>query len=279
MLACCGFHANHKRWFVSILLLWAVFTWLSVEETHSLVRGEILSSAEWQATRESGRGIRIVSLNCNVGQARCVEEVAAYDADVVLLQESPGEEQLLHLVDSLFGQDGSCLFGGDVSILARGKLARRFSNIRSHFVHAEVELPTGRVIDVVSSRLAPPVPRIDFWSPGFWSDHRQNRVKHREQVREILKHLQNVPTDRHVIVGGDFNSPPGDDSLSLMRSRLSDSFLKAGSGWGATGTNTHPLFRVDQVWASDRLKPASVVAWKTQHSDHRMVVCDLLIAE
>lgn len=279
MLACCGLHADRKQWFVGLLLAWAAFASLFVEETHSLVRGESLSSDEWLATRESGRGIRIVSLNCNVGQSRCVEEVVAHDADVVLLQESPGEEQLLRLVELLFGQDGSCLYGGDVSILARGKVTHRFSDARSHFLHAEVDLPTGRVIDVVSTRLAPPVPRIDFWRPDFWSDHREKRIRHREQIKLIIEQLQSVPSGSHLIVGGDFNASPRDDALALLRSRLSDAFLTAGSGWGATGTNEYPLFRVDQVWVSNSLQPASVTAKKTLHSDHRMVVCDLVIAE
>jgi endonuclease/exonuclease/phosphatase (EEP) superfamily protein YafD len=78
-----------------------------------------------------------------------------------------------------------------------------------------------------------------------------------------------------VIVGGDFNAPPTDDALAAFRQRLSDSFLTAGHGWGATGTNEYALFRVDQIWVSDGLQPASVTAHKTQHSDHRMVVCDL----
>lgn len=279
MLACCGLHADRKQWFVGLLLAWAVFTWLFVEEAHSLVRGKMLSSAEWQAARESGRGIRIVSLNCNVGMSRCVEEVASHDADVVLLQESPGEEQLLRLVELLFGQDGSCLYGGDVSILVRGKLTRRFSDARSHIVHAEVELPTGRVIDVVNARLAPPVPRFDFWTPDFWIDHHEKRIDHREQIKQIVDHLQSVTSGSHLIVGGDFNAPPRDDALALLQSRLSDAFLTAGSGWGATGTNECPLFRVDQVWVSNNLQPVSAMAKKTQHSDHRMVVCDLMIAE
>jgi vancomycin resistance protein VanJ len=279
LLACCGLHVNRKQWFVGLLLAWAAFAWLFVEEVHSLVRGERLSSAEWQAARESGRGIRIVSLNCNVGQSRCVEEVAAYDADVVLLQESPGEEQLLRLVELLFGQDGSCLYGGDVSILARGKLACRISDARSHFVYAEVELPTGSVIDVVSTRLSPPIPRFDFWQPDFWSDHRMKRISHREQINRIIEHLQSVPSGSQLIVGGDFNAPPRDDALALLRPHLFDAFLTAGSGWGATGTNEYPLFRVDQVWVSNCLQPVSVTAKKTKHSDHRMVVCDLVIAE
>lgn len=279
MLACCGFHADHKRWFVGTLLLWAVFTWLFIEEAHSLVRGESLSSVEWQAARSRGRGIRVVSLNCNVGQARCVEDVAVWEPDIVLLQESPGEEQLQSLVKSLFGRDGSYLYSGDVSILARGTLTRRFSATRSHFVHVEAELPTGSVIDVLSTRLSPPVPRFDFWTPDFWIDHHEKRIDHREQIKQIVDHLQSVTSGSHLIVGGDFNAPPRDDALASLRARLSDAFLTAGSGWGATGTNEYPLFRVDQVWVSNNIQPISVTAKKTQHSDHRMVVCDLVIAE
>jgi len=105
------------------------------------------------------------------------------------------------------------------------------------------------------------------------------RISHREQINRIIEHLQSVPSGSHLIVGGDFNAPPRDDALALLQSRLSDAFLTAGSGWGATGTNEYPLFRVDQVWVSNSLQPVSATAKKTQHSDHRMVVCDLVIAE
>ncbi|MGZ0167972.1 MAG: endonuclease/exonuclease/phosphatase family protein [Planctomycetales bacterium] len=279
MLACFGFCRGNKRWSISVLALWAVFTWQFVEEARSLSRFRTLSPVEWQTVRECGHGIRIVSLNCNVGKPRCVEDVAAWEPDVVLLQESPGHEQLQKLTELLFGSDGTFLHGGDVSILARGKLTPRFSDRRSHFVHAEVELPTAAVLDVVSVRLSPPVPRFDFWLPGFWSDHCGKRIEHRQQIRERIEHLHNVPAERRLIVGGDFNAPPRDDALALLRSRLSDAFAEAGNGWGATGTNEYPLFRVDQIWVSKSLQAASVTAKKTLYSDHRLVVCDLLIAD
>ncbi|NQV23419.1 MAG: endonuclease/exonuclease/phosphatase family protein, partial [Rhodopirellula sp.] len=279
MLACCGFHEDHKRRFVGILFLWTVFTWLFVEEAHSLVRGVSLSPVEWQTAHENGRGLRVVSLNCSLGQARCVREVQAWQPDIVLLQESPGSEQLRQLAADLFGADGTFLYGGDVSILARRTLHARFFNPTSHFVHAEVQLPTGVLVDVISLRLAPPVSRIDFWKPGFWSDHRHKRIEHREQIADLMRHVQSFPATHHLIVGGDFNALPADDALAALGQRLTETFSIAGRGWGATGTNEYPLFRVDQIWASSNLSAESVTAQKTLYSDHRMVVCDLIIGD
>ena len=277
LLAIAGFCRNQKRRFAVILLLWAVFAGLFVEEARSLFRVQSLSPPEWRAFHESGVGIRVVSLNCNVGQARCVEEVKAWMPDVVLLQESPGSRQLESLAETLFGPEGTFLYGGDVSILTRGELRPRHVDPASHFVHAEVVSSSGVVAEVVSVRLAPPVPRLDFWTPGFWSDHREKRIEHREQVLELVQSVQNIPAANRLIVGGDFNSPPNDDALASLRPLLSDTFKSAGRGWGATGTNEYPLFRVDQVWVSNGFRAESVIAQKTHFSDHRMVVCDLIV--
>jgi hypothetical protein len=236
-------------------------------------------TAEWQAARERGRGIRIVSLNCGVGQSRSVEEVGSWKPDIVLLQESPGSERLEHLSKTLFGADGTFLHGGDVSLLTHGQIRPKFLNRASHFVHAEIELPTGLKTYVISVRLAPPVFRLDFWTPGFWIDHRKKRIEHRDQILEIMEHVRAIPTSSHLIVGGDFNSPPSDGALAPLQNRLLDTFRKAGRGWGATGTNDYPLFRVDQIWVSQGWRPESVTAQKTVYSDHRMVVCDLTMSE
>lgn len=278
-LALFGFRRNQKRLFVVALVIWGAFGFLFVEEIRSLTRTWTMSPADWQTVRETGHGLRIVSLNCNVGQTRSVEEVAAWQLDIVLLQESPGSELLGKLTASLFGLNGNFLYGGDVSILTRGMIRSTFADPKSHFVHAEIELPSGVLVDVVSVRLAPPVPRIDFWTPGFWTDHRQKRIEHRKQIAELMQHVQCIPKTHHLIVGGDFNAPPSDDSLLALRQRLSDSFLSVGHGWVATGTNEYPLFRVDQIWVSNTFQGKAVTAHKTQHSDHRMVVCDVSIVD
>jgi endonuclease/exonuclease/phosphatase (EEP) superfamily protein YafD len=89
--------------------------------------------------------------------------------------------------------------------------------------------------------------------------------------------LSDTASTSPLVVGGDFNTTPLDTAFDALRPRLADSFARAGLGWGATGTNDWPLFRVDQVWTNSSIIPTQVSAAKTIHSDHRMVVCDVIL--
>jgi vancomycin resistance protein VanJ len=272
---------DRRRWRLpgAVLLLWLVFVVAFAEDVRSLVRLGRSPTADWLAAREQGRAIRIVSLNCRLGDARAAAEVAQYDPDIVLLQESPGQEEVEELARRLYGMDGGVLWDFDTSIVARGEIETRMSRRALHFTHGLVRTPDGLEVDVVSLRLNPPVSRLDFWSPGFWRDHRDNRVKHREQIQEVMEALGDCPETAHLIVGGDFNVGAGDGALGELRPRLFDTFREAGRGWGNTGTNRFPLFRVDQVWASRGFRAELVTVRKTVHSDHRLVICDLVIEE
>jgi hypothetical protein len=258
-----------------VLLLWTTYAVVFVEEAQSLVRSRSRPTAEWKSARAGGRGIRIVSLNCFAANWRAAEEVAKWEPDIVLLQESPSREHLGHLSQELYGTDGTFLWGGDTSVLAHGQFEPGDVDPSSHLVHAKVTLPNGLKVNIVSVRLSPPVFRLDFWMPGFWNDHRNKRIKHRQQILDVVQRIEAITTP--LIVGGDFNATPADASLVPLQSQLSDTFRTAGHGWGNTGTNGWPLFRVDQIWASQHFLADSVTAQKTIHSDHRMVVCDLIL--
>ncbi len=274
-----GYRRDQWRLSVVVLGLWLLFTVVFVEEARSLVRFGRSPTAEWIAAREHGRAVRVVSLNCCMGNAKAAAEVAQYGPDIVLLQESPSQDAVEELALELFGAEGDSLWSRDTSILARGQIVPGADHGPSCFTHAGVKLSSGLELDVVSLRLNPPVSRLDFWSPGFWRAHRDNRVKHRRQIQEVMDGLGELPASAHVIVGGDFNVPADDGALASLRPRLLDTFRKAGRGWGNTGTNEFPLFRVDQIWASGGFRAESVTARRTVHSDHRVVVCDLVVEE
>lgn len=277
LLAVCGYRRGHKLRFTAMLALWCLFISSFVEEAYSLIRISRRPTVAWREARERGDVIRVVSLNCDVGQVRSVEEIGRWKPDIVLLQESPSSDQLERLSKTLFGAAGGFIHGGDVSILSPGQIQPKFANRASHFVHAELTLPNGLSTQVISLHLAPPVFRLDFWTRDFWIDHRDKRIEHREQISDIMEHVQGIPASSHLIVGGDFNSPPYDDTAAPLEHRLFDTFQKAGRGWGSTGTNEYPFFRVDQIWVSPTFRAESVTAQKTLYSDHRTVVCDLIL--
>ena len=141
---------------------------------------------------------------------------------------------------------------------------------------SRVRLTSGLEVEVVSAHLLPPLFRFDLWSAACWRQQRQNREARRAQVEQIAAQLTAVPPGAPLIVGGDFNAPARDAALRPLQPRLRDTFREAGAGWGDTATNDTPVLRIDQVWVSDHFRAALVVARKTRHSDHRMVVCDLV---
>ncbi len=221
--------------------------------------------------------MRVVSLNCAGGLLEAAREVAAYRPDVVLLQESPGAKEVRTLARELFGEAASALPGVDASIIVNGQLEPRMLPRKEamSFVQARARLTNGLEAEVVSLRLLPACIRVDLWSPTCWREHSANRRDRREMMAAIANRLHALPHEVPVVVGGDFNAPPGDAVFRLLGTRLRDAYHEAGVGLGNTIENSTPLIRIDQVWVSEQLVADAVVARKTTHSDHRLVVCDL----
>ena len=278
-LALLGIRRRGNRQVVAAIAAWLIFVLALAEEPWSLLR--LVTSPGSGKLVEVGQGesIRVVSLNCNIGSPQAVEEVVRYDPDIVLLQESPGRGAMEALGKKLFGVDAGILYGVDASLIVRGRVipADLGPDPRSYFVQARVILRSGTEVEVISTRLIPAVFRLDLWSPDCWREQRENRQKRRKQLRTIIHHLDSVPASVPLIVGGDFNAPQGDAVFHLLQARLHDAFRDGGRGWGDTVTNDLPFLRIDQVWASEAIRAVNVVARGTRHSDHRIVICDLVL--
>jgi endonuclease/exonuclease/phosphatase (EEP) superfamily protein YafD len=253
--------------------LWLLFLLGFAEEPWSLLRGTIPARHE-----SPTRVIRIVSLNCAGGSLEAAREVKRYQPDIVLLQESPSRDAVQQLARELFGEEGGWAHGPDASIIARGNVQPYpLSRDEKIFLtHARVTLTDGKPMEVIGLRLSPPTVRADLWSPDCWRQHAEVRRFHHEQIKAVMRRIEQIPLETPVIVGGDFNMPPGEAPLRLLQKRLRDSFRLAGAGWGCTITNEYPFHRIDQIWLSPHLRPTRVRAYRTQHSDHRLVVCDAL---
>ena len=81
-----------------------------------------------------------------------------------------------------------------------------------------------------------------------------------------------------IIMGGDCNAPGGDAALRVLRPVLRDAFFDDGRGWGNTHSSELPILRIDQIWVSKQFQVAAIVARRTLNSDHRIVICDLMLS-
>ena len=259
------------QWTVALILLWLCFSVGWVEEVSSLAR---LMSVKVGFNRVSGTSLRVVSLNC-ANTSRCLEELKAAKPDIALLQEITGADELQNMAFELYGEKGSVLAGFDSAILTHGSIVPRPFDPQQHFVSGVVTFPDRHPIHCISLRLTPPVSRLDAWTAGFWTDHRDRRETHRRELQQVRQAFNDVDSGVDRVVGGDFNTVPLDRSLSELEPMVRDAFSQSGIGFGGTGTNDTPLFRVDQIWVS--LPSEHVYAQRTKHSDHRMVVCEIAV--
>lgn len=265
--------AVHRRSAVGIMLgLWLIFLLCFAEESRSIWRPVS------PAARRSDR-VRIVSLNCNAGDALAAAEATASHPDIVLLQEAPARGDVQQLARRVFGDKARVAWGPDGAILARGTVTEVALPPAEavNFAQARVQLKPGVEVNVFSLRLLPAVFRFDLWSPACWRAQTANRRARRAMLQAIARRMNALPINEAIILGGDFNAPQGDAVFRELKPRLRDAFKEAGRGWGNTIINDFPVLRIDQIWISRHFQAQSVSAHSTANSDHRLVICDLLL--
>ena len=266
----------HRRiWHLLLSFIWACVTLFYSDDLSRLILSH-LSSPILTRTPATGLHLRVISLNC-AGQMPAASEAGSWKPDIVLLQESPSSNDVATLTREWFGDAGDFLVGWDCSIISRGQLSRLSEMKTTEFTRAQLTLPQVRSIEVVSLRFMPPETRLDLWSADCWRAHGEDRLMRKEQMEQLVAHIGGFKSDVPYIVGGDFNCPAGDAVSRLLKPRLKDTFREGGMGWGNTGINEIPISRPDQIWVSRDFHTVAVWAVKTLNSDHRMVVCDLVL--
>ncbi len=258
-----------RRAGVCVLLMWLVFLAVFCDSPLALLR-------QFRPAPQAPSQVRIVTLNC-AGAAGAASEVADHDPDIVLFQESPRKQSVQQLALELYGAGSHLAWYVDTSIIARGDVMpqRVPDEFRGNFVHALVRLDSERELDVICLRLRPPPVRVDLWSLDCWKAYQRDRADRRRELKRITDYAASLSNRHPIIIGGDFNTPPGDAVFALLSPDFSDAFQQAGRGWGRTILNEKPLLRIDQIWLGPSPRPLNVQAHRTENSDHRMVICDL----
>jgi vancomycin resistance protein VanJ len=263
-----------KRFALVLTSGWLILSLFFSDDLSSLVRS-VLRKPRTVPESTTLQKLRVITLNC-AGQNTAAQEVLPWKPDLVLLQESPSSNDVATLARELFGPEAGFSFGFDCSVIARDQVSAAAGPKTIRYNRVTLRSPRVGELEVVSLRLEPPETRFDLWSSACWQAHRQNRERRREQLQQAIDALTSLPSHRACLVGGDFNAPAGDTLFRVMRGTFQDTFREAGRGWGNTALNEFPCFRVDQIWVNERWRTVTTRAVKTRHSDHRMVVCDLV---
>jgi hypothetical protein len=108
-------------------------------------------------------------------------------------------------------------------------------------------------------------------------DHPRRNMQEAAAVRAAqADHLVRIVrgAGRPLVVGGDFNSPPDSYACRRMLEGLQSAFASAGSGFGWSFSSSHPLLRIDHLFASHDLEVLGCRVLPANASDHRPLVAD-----
>jgi len=235
--------------------------------------------------------IRVITLN--VSQFRFGDpsndigdpsnDIAAWDPDIVMLQEvTPA--QVKKIADRLYGGTGDYRAFALNGVVTRWKIKREVRNPDRNFMffnhNVTIGHPKNGPIEVANIHLSSAATDLRLWQKQCWRNHRDNRKKRQLEIAVALRILEDTtsfPTSQPVILGGDFNAPPTDPIQRLIERDFDDAFHIAGTGWGDTFQRRIPILRLDRIHVTRQFTPIRCRAVTTRHSDHRMVVADLLL--
>ncbi len=229
-----------------------------------------------------------------------VDLVKAHDPDIVCFQEFfngiiKGErEKVLEQIsrrlsipyDTIFSGEGNV--GGVVlskypiveldELFYTGKTANYGMWVKLKTPHGELGVYN---VHLASFQFNRKIPTKGNWKPFLKTVYQKAESiipKQLEQAHTILDHARghSVP----FILAGDLNSLPHSHIVSLFSTNYEDSFIRAGSGYGATFWIRKPLgMRIDYLFASPPLRTLSHEIVSSDISDHLPIVGEFTFIE
>jgi endonuclease/exonuclease/phosphatase (EEP) superfamily protein YafD len=265
--------------------IWALTILLGADEARVIANLGTPAPEPGEATPIDGvKPIRVITLNAALFRfGDPSDDIAAWEPDIVLLQEA-SSYHVKKIADRLYGGHGHYRGFANNGVATRWKITREVRNPDPAFTYfnhnASVELPDGRTIEIVNLHLSSAATNLRLWKRECWRDHKANRKQRQIEIAVALQILENTtefPTAQPVILGGDLNAPPSDPIQQLLERDFDDAFLTAGTGWGDTFQRRIPILRLDQIHTTRHFTAVRCRAVTTRHSDHRMVVADLIL--
>ncbi|TAE77230.1 MAG: hypothetical protein EAZ84_04990 [Verrucomicrobia bacterium] len=262
--------------------VWALTLLLGSDEARVIAHVGTPAPQQGNAGLAEGRPlIRVLTLNCGhfsyAGGADLATDLRRWDPDLVLLQEVH-PHQVRHIADLLYQGRGDYRIYATNGVVTRWSILREVNPAPTGFRIQQVSVrkPDGFEFEVANLHLASAATDLRLWRRDCWRTHHANRQLRRKELGIALSILSETATGRPIILGGDFNAPPGDPLKNLLQPDFEDAFVAAGTGWGNTYQRRIPFHRIDQIHSTAQFRALRCAAITTRRSDHRMVVADLL---
>ncbi|MCG6157476.1 endonuclease/exonuclease/phosphatase family protein [Rubinisphaera margarita] len=261
-----------RRYCMLIVLMIGVTLFLS-DTPPALVRG-LYRQAPPEVRSEEDGTLRFITLNC-LDTPSALLDLARYRPDVIFVEESVGPSELEKTRLKIFGESGHLMKDRDLAIISRFELSNVpvSRELAGYCLAGRIHVDGHSILLVPLHLNASPF-RFDLWNAACWRAYTANRRTQRSQMEVIFKSIPQFDQTDAVVIGGDFNAPPGDAIFKQMPHFMRDAFHEVGVGWGCTIANDFPLIRIDQLWSTPKMHPIRCKAVKSNGSDHRAVIVD-----
>jgi len=285
-----GLVAVRAPWFLGWCALWVVGLMASQEVLQALkpwkrsarARFRQVRSASGNPGHATGRllvPLRVVSWNVmggRLGAREGVEQLAALEPDIVLMQEWPGGRIGRPLKESdYFGEFN--VAGAWQAIATRFPIQQvAVPELPKYRCEAwRVRVAPGADIICVNVHMAPlgiKTQVLRGWTVGRLRKVIRRTRRDLDGVRAVVRRfLREGP----VILAGDFNLPPYYPDLRRATADLKECFAENGFGWGGTAPARMPVMRPDMIFAPRDARVYYAGAVPTRYSDHYMALAEL----
>ena len=280
VMSCTAFFFLRAPLSLIVTAVWAVTLLVGADEARVLANFGKSPPLPGRAELHEGKPvIRVITLNCaffNYGNP--AEDLAAWQPDVVLLQDIH-PHQVRQIADVLYAGRGDYRAHHTNGLVTRWKIQREIRNPNQRDEQVTLRLPDNSEVEVVNVHLRTAATDLQLWRKSAWVGHRNNRILRQKELtlsRQVLEQTTKFP-NTPTIFGGDFNAPATDIVHRQLAGDFVDAFATAGTGWGNTFQRRLPILRIDHIYATRHFIPVRCRVVTTRHSDHRMVVADLLM--
>jgi endonuclease/exonuclease/phosphatase (EEP) superfamily protein YafD len=241
----------------------------------------------WGVREKSSNAVRVMTWNIGGGytsKGQLLDEMAAWQPDIVFLQETPDGAASFN-EDDLTGhwQGFTWIDAGDCGLLSRWPMRELLTEQVGPWSKPQavaIDGPWEAPLLAINARLMLPSLELAPFTGRAWGNlveaNRQRVAQFPSLVQLVDKRLEQESFGG-VMLGGDFNTDASARSLLPMRGELADVWRVAGRGWGATATREFPVARIDHLYISDGLVPTQAFVARSSLSDHRPLAADLVV--